>query len=145
MESTQLQPQLARHAIAIKSVRGLLRERGTGHEARQLAFVFALHTTMAQIEQQERREERGRGENKEEPREITFVPLHKIGNFLVEAIINSTRRICVGSFNELPISPPPPLSCLFVYANHGIKYEYRIEYIVSVSLSVFSFHFSNLC
>lgn len=63
MESTQLQPQLARHAIAIKSVRGLLRAAGRD-EARQLAFVFALHTTMAQIEQQERREEeekRGRG------------------------------------------------------------------------------------
>lgn len=107
-----------------------------------MAFVFALHTTMAQIEM-ERKEGKG-GENKVEPREITFVPLHKIGNFLVEAIINSTRRICVGSFNELPI-PLPPLSCLFVYASHVIKYEYRIEYIVSVSLSVFSFHFSNLC
>lgn len=142
MEFTQLQPQLARHAIAIKSVRGLLRE-AERDEARQLAFVFVLHTTMAQIEQERKKGEGG--DDKEEPREITFVPLHKIGNFLVELIINSTRRICVGSFNELPIYPPPPLSFLFVYASHVIKHEYRIEYIVSVSLSVFSFHFSNLC
>lgn len=40
MESTQLQPQLALHAIAIKSVRGLLRERQGGAQGTTIGFCF---------------------------------------------------------------------------------------------------------